>query len=209
MFGGDHAARSTSGGDVHTWQFCRPALFELTVDRHYYVRNGLISMYLCLSSRHPRTSLSHRCPWPWPGAPSRRPPPPCVTGVSRPLHRYRWLVTSHRCQIAAVCAAPVGRVDPQRGLPKTSRPAMLSCCRVNNHLWPSKPSLLKHLEDCMLMPWPCSQRLLGLAFAGAGLLTQATIAQEDVDRREGYFFMRRVSFIIAAALIHHLAARRV
>jgi hypothetical protein len=39
-----------------------------------------------------------------------------------------------------------------------------------------------------------------------GLLNQAIIAQEDV---EGYFVMRRVSFIIAAAVGRQLAARRV
>eukprot|EP00884_Botryococcus_braunii_P002467 jgi/Botrbrau1/12220/Bobra.0197s0013.1 len=39
-----------------------------------------------------------------------------------------------------------------------------------------------------------------------GLLNQAIIAQEDV---EGYFVIRRVSFIIAAAVGRQLAARRV
>ena len=39
-----------------------------------------------------------------------------------------------------------------------------------------------------------------------GLLNQAIIAQEDV---EGYFVLRRVSFIIAAAVGRQLAARRV
>jgi hypothetical protein len=39
-----------------------------------------------------------------------------------------------------------------------------------------------------------------------GLLNQALIAQEDV---EGYFVIRRVSFIIAAAVGRQLAARRV
>jgi hypothetical protein len=39
-----------------------------------------------------------------------------------------------------------------------------------------------------------------------GLLNQAIIAQEDV---EGYFVMRRVSFILAAAVGRQLAARRV
>ena len=39
-----------------------------------------------------------------------------------------------------------------------------------------------------------------------GLLNQAVIAQEDV---EGYFVLRRVSFIIAAAVGRQLAARRV
>jgi hypothetical protein len=42
-------------------------------------------------------------------------------------------------------------VGPPRALPKTSRLAMLSCCRVSSRLWPSKPSLLKHLEGCVLM----------------------------------------------------------
>jgi hypothetical protein len=56
-----------------------------------------------------------------------------------------------------------------------------------------KPSLLKHLEGC----W------LGV---NQGLLNQAIIAQEDV---EGYFVIRRVSFIIAAAVGHQRAARRV
>ncbi len=39
-----------------------------------------------------------------------------------------------------------------------------------------------------------------------GLLNQAMIAQEDV---EGYFVLRRVSFITAVALGRHLAARQV
>ncbi len=39
-----------------------------------------------------------------------------------------------------------------------------------------------------------------------GLLNQSIIAQEDV---EGYFVLRRVSFIIAAAEGRQLAARRV
>ncbi len=39
-----------------------------------------------------------------------------------------------------------------------------------------------------------------------GLLNQAIIAREDV---EGYFVLRRVSFIIAAAVGRKLAARRV
>jgi hypothetical protein len=47
------------------------------------------------------------------------------------------------------------RVGPPRALPKTSRLAMRSCCRVSSRLSPSKPSLLKHLEGCMLMRWPC------------------------------------------------------
>eukprot|EP00884_Botryococcus_braunii_P009398 jgi/Botrbrau1/1845/Bobra.146_1s0039.1 len=51
------------------------------------------------------------------------------------------------------------RVGLPRAPLKTSRPAMLSCSRVNNRLWPSKPSLLKHLEGCMLMRWSCCRGL--------------------------------------------------
>ncbi len=39
-----------------------------------------------------------------------------------------------------------------------------------------------------------------------GLLNQTVIAQEDV---EGYFVLRRISFILAAAVGRQLAARRV
>jgi hypothetical protein len=47
------------------------------------------------------------------------------------------------------------RVGLPRAPLRTNRPAMLSCCRVNSRLWPSMPSLLKHLEGCMRMRLPC------------------------------------------------------
>eukprot|EP00884_Botryococcus_braunii_P003616 jgi/Botrbrau1/13255/Bobra.0074s0004.1 len=46
-------------------------------------------------------------------------------------------------------------VGLQRALPKTSRPAIMSCWRVNNRPWPSKPFHLKHLGGCVLTRWPC------------------------------------------------------
>jgi hypothetical protein len=67
---------------------------------------------------------------------------------------------------------------------------MRSCCRVSSRLSPSKLSLFETFGGLHADALALLQRL-------QGLLNQAIIAQEDV---EGYFVIRRVSFIIAAAV---------
>jgi hypothetical protein len=178
---GDHAVHCTSGGDV------------AIVGRHYSVRNGLDAV---LTSARQRVTREPAFPTPVPGQERRR----------ADLRLHAWeegrdlyidIVGSSPLTVANLLHFVPGGAAARAAQDKQTRYAVLLSRQqppvaIQAFAFETFGGL--HADALALL-----QRL-------QGLLNQAIIAQEDV---EGYFVIRRVSFIIAAAVGRQLAARRV
>ena len=178
---GDHAVHCTSGGDV------------AIVGRHYSVRNGLD---IVLTSARQRVTREPAFPTPVPGHERRR--------ADRRLHAWE---EGRDLYVDVVGSSPLTVANLQHFVPggAATRAAADKQTRYAVLLARQQPPVAfqafafetfggLHADALALL-----KRL-------QGLLNQAIIAQEDV---EGYFVLRRVSFIIAAAVGRQLAARRV
>eukprot|EP00884_Botryococcus_braunii_P011366 jgi/Botrbrau1/2022/Bobra.0047s0006.1 len=178
---GDHAVHCTSGGDV------------AIVGRHYSVRNGLDAV---LTSARQRVTREPAFPTPVPGQERRR----------ADLRLHAWeegrdlyidIVGSSPLTVANLLHFVPGGAAARAAQDKQTRYAVLLSRQqppVAFQAFAFETLGGLHADALALL-----QRL-------QGLLNQAIIAQEDV---EGYFVIRRVSFIIAAAVGRQLAARRV
>jgi hypothetical protein len=178
---GDHAVHCTSGGDV------------AIVGRHYSVRNGLDAV---LTSAGQRVTREPAFPTPVPGQERRR----------ADLRLHAWeegrdlyidIVGSSPLTVANLLHFVPGGAAARAAQDKQTRYAVLLSRQqppVAFQAFAFETFGGLHADALALL-----QRL-------QGLLNQALIAQEDV---EGYFVIRRVSFIIAAAVGRQLAARRV
>jgi hypothetical protein len=178
---GDHAVHCTSGGDV------------AIVGRHYFVRNGLDAV---LTSARQRVTREPAFPTPVPGQERRR----------ADLRLHAWeegrdlyidIVGSSPLTVANLLHFVPGGAAVRAAQDKQTRYAVLLSRQqppVAFQAFAFETFGGLHADALALL-----QRL-------QGLLNQAIIAQEDV---EGYFVIRRVSFIIAAAVGRQLAARRV
>eukprot|EP00884_Botryococcus_braunii_P013095 jgi/Botrbrau1/21787/Bobra.0190s0014.1 len=178
---GDHAVHCTSGGDV------------AIVGRHYSVRNGLDAV---LISARQRVTREPAFPTPVPGQERRR----------TDLRLHAWeegrdlyidIVGSSPLTVANLLHFVPGGAAARAAQDKQTRYAVLLSRQqppVAFQAFAFETFGGLHADALDLL-----QRL-------QGLLNQAIIAQEDV---EGYFVIRRVSFIIAAAVGRQLAARRV
>eukprot|EP00884_Botryococcus_braunii_P000165 jgi/Botrbrau1/10149/Bobra.0121s0001.1 len=177
---GDHAVHCTSGGDV------------AIVGRHYSVRNGLDAV---LTSARQRVTREPAFPTPVPGQERRR----------ADLRLHAWeegrdlyidIVGSSPLTVANLLHFVPGGAAARAAQDKQTRYAVLLSRQqppVAFQAFAFETLGGLHADALALL-----QRL-------QGLLNQAIIAQEDV---EGYFVIRRVSFIIAAAVGRQLAARR-
>lgn len=178
---GDHAVHCTSGGDV------------AIVGRHYSVRNGLD---IVLTSARQRVTREPAFPTPVPGHERRR-ADLRLHGWEEGRDLYVDVVGSSPLTVANLQHFVPGGAATRAAADKQTRYAVLLARQqppvafqafafeTFGGLHADALALLKRLQ---------------------GLLNQAIIAQEDV---EGYFVLRRVSFIIAAAVGRQLAARRV
>jgi hypothetical protein len=178
---GDHAVHCTSGGDV------------AIVGRHYSVRNGLDAV---LTSARQRVTREPAFPTPVPGQERRR----------ADLRLHAWeegrdlyidIVGSSPLTVANLLHFVPGGAAARAAQDKQTRYAVLLSRQqppVAFQAFAFETFGGLHADALALL-----QRL-------QGLLNQALIAQEDV---EGYFVIRRVSFIIAAAVGRQLAARQV
>jgi hypothetical protein len=178
---GDHAVHCTSGGDV------------AIVGRHYSVRNGLDAV---LTSARQRVTREPAFPTPVPGQERRR----------ADLRLHAWeegrdlyidIVGSSPLTVANLLHFVPGGAAARAAQDKQTRYAVLLSRQqppVAFQAFAFETFGGLHADALALL-----QRL-------QGLLNQAIIAQEDV---EGYFVIRRVSFIIAAAVGRQLASRRV
>ena len=178
---GDHAVHCTSGGDV------------AIIGRHYSVRNGLDAV---LTSARQRVTREPAFPTPVPGQERRR--------ADLRLHAWE---EGRDLYIDIVGSSPLTTANLQHFVPggAAERAAQDKQTRY--------AVLLARQQPPVAFKAFAFETFGGLhsdAFALLkrlqGLLNQAIIAQEDV---EGYFVIRRVSFIIAAAVGRQLAARRV
>eukprot|EP00884_Botryococcus_braunii_P008242 jgi/Botrbrau1/17419/Bobra.0054s0015.1 len=177
---GDHAVHCTSGGDV------------AIVGRHYSVRNGLDAV---LTSARQRVTREPAFPTPVPGQERRR----------ADLRLHAWeegrdlyidIVGSSPLTVANLLHFVPGGAAARAAQDKQTRYAVLLSRQqppVAFQAFAFETLGGLHADALALL-----QRL-------QGLLNQSIIAQEDV---EGYFVIRRVSFIIAAAVGRQLAARR-
>eukprot|EP00884_Botryococcus_braunii_P002648 jgi/Botrbrau1/12384/Bobra.0084s0007.1 len=127
---GQYAVHCTSGGDV------------ASIGRHYSVRNGLDAV---LTSARQRVTREPTVPTPVEVAVAQT---SASTRWSRVATFTSTLLARHYSPLPT-CSTSC-RVVPPRALPKTSRPAMMSCWRVNTLLWPSKTFHSKQLGGCML-----------------------------------------------------------
>jgi hypothetical protein len=178
---GDHAVHCTSGGDV------------AIVGRHYSVRNGLDAV---LTSARQRVTREPAFPTPVPGQERRR--------ADFRLHAweegrdlYIDIVGSSPLTVANLLHFVPGGAAARAAQDKQTRYVVLMSRQQPPVAFQAFAFEIfggLHADALALL-----QRL-------QGLLNQAIIAQEDV---KGYFVIRRVSFIIAAAVGRQLAARRV
>lgn len=178
---GDHAVHCTSGGDV------------AIVGRHYSVRNGLDAV---LTSARQRVTREPAFPTPVPGQERRR--------ADLRLHAWE---EGRDLYIDIVGSSPLTAANLQHFVPGGA------AVRAAQDKQTRYAVLLARQQPPVAFQAFAFETFGGLhsdAFALLkrlqGLLNQAVIAQEDV---EGYFVLRRVSFIIAAAVGRQLAARRV
>lgn len=176
---GDHAVHCTSGGDI------------AIVGRHYSVRNGLDAV---LTSARQRVTREPSFPTPVPGQERRR--------ADLRLHAWE---EGRDLYLDIVGTSPLTVANLQHFRPGGAavRAAEDKQARYAALLARQQPPVAFQAfsfetfgglhEDALVL----LKRL-------QGLLNRAILAQEDV---EGYFVMRRVSFIIAAAVGRQLAAR--
>ena len=176
---GDHAVHCTSGGDI------------AIVGRHYSVRNGLDAV---LTSARQRVTREPAFPTPVPGQERRR--------ADLRLHAWE---EGRDLYLDIVGSSPLTVANLQHFRPGGAavRAAEDKQARYAALLARQQPPVAFQAfsfetfgglhEDALVL----LKRL-------QGLLNQAILTQEDV---EGYLVMRRVSFIIAAAVGRQLAAR--
>jgi hypothetical protein len=178
---GDHAVHCTSGGDV------------AIVGRHYAVRNGLDAV---LTSARQRVTREPAFPTPVPGQERRR--------ADLRLHAWE---EGRDLYVDVVGSSPLTAANLQHFVPGGA--AMRASEDKHNRY-----AVLLARQQPPVAFQAFSFETLGGLHSDAltllkrlqGLLNQAIIAHEDV---EGYYVIRRVSFIIAAAVGRQLSARRV
>ena len=178
---GDHAVHCTSGGDV------------AIVGRHYSVRNGLDAV---LTSARQRVTREPPFPTPVPGHERRR--------ADLRLHGWE---EGRDLYVDVVGSSPLTVANLQHFVPggAATRAAEDKQTRYAVVLARQQPPVAFQAFAFETFGGLHADAL-ALVKRLQGLLNQAIIAQEDV---EGYFVLRRVSFIIAAAVGRQLAARRV
>jgi hypothetical protein len=177
---GDHAVHCTSGGDV------------AIVGRHYSVRNGLDAV---LTSARQRVTREPTFPTPVPGQERRR--------ADLRLHAWE---DGRDLYIDIVGSSPLTVANLQHFVPggAAMRASQDKQTRYAILLSRQQPPVAFQAFSFETFGGLHSDAL-ALLKRLQGLLNQAIIAHEDV---EGYFVLRRVSFIIAAAVGRQLAARR-
>eukprot|EP00884_Botryococcus_braunii_P022649 jgi/Botrbrau1/9068/Bobra.0376s0038.1 len=178
---GDHAVHCTSGENV------------ALVGRHYSVRNGLDAV---LTSARQRVTPEPAFPTPVPGQERSR--------ADLRLHAWE---EGRDLYIDIVGSSPLTVANLQHFVPggAATRAAQDKQTRYAVLLSRQQPPVAFQAFAFETLGGLHADAL-ALLQSLQGLLNQAIIAQEDV---EGYFVIRLVSFIIAAAVGRQLAARRV